>query len=113
MMSRVAPPSRPRRAPVAGLATIVGVAAALLIATLALPRPTPAASAAPAQLPQARSAAASSTENAGTPASAAIDGDLSTRWSSAFPGGLCWWARTGGCAPGRGPPSDFPSSSRC
>jgi hypothetical protein len=33
---------------------------------------------------QGRSAAASSTENAGTPASAAVDGDTGTRWSSAF-----------------------------
>ncbi|SEG79548.1 Beta-1,3-glucanase [Actinacidiphila yanglinensis] len=33
---------------------------------------------------QGRTAAASSTENAGTPASAAVDGDTGTRWSSAF-----------------------------
>ncbi|MFI0896757.1 discoidin domain-containing protein [Streptomyces sp. NPDC020983] len=33
---------------------------------------------------QGRPAAASSTENAGTPASAAVDGNTSTRWSSAF-----------------------------
>ncbi|GIH63908.1 discoidin domain-containing protein [Microbispora siamensis] len=33
---------------------------------------------------QGRPSSASSTENAGTPASAAFDGDTSTRWSSAF-----------------------------
>ncbi|SEN62632.1 discoidin domain-containing protein [Actinacidiphila rubida] len=33
---------------------------------------------------QGRPATASSTENAGTPASAAVDGDTGTRWSSAF-----------------------------
>jgi hypothetical protein len=35
-------------------------------------------------LSQGRPATASSTENAGTPASAAVDGDTTTRWSSAF-----------------------------
>ena len=33
---------------------------------------------------QGKTATASSTENAGTPASAAVDGDAGTRWSSAF-----------------------------
>ncbi|MBV9452328.1 MAG: discoidin domain-containing protein, partial [Streptosporangiaceae bacterium] len=33
---------------------------------------------------QGQPATASSTENAGTPASAAVDGDTGTRWSSAF-----------------------------
>ncbi|MDQ1745327.1 MAG: hypothetical protein QOE23_3666, partial [Pseudonocardiales bacterium] len=31
-----------------------------------------------------KTATASSTENAGTPASAAVDGNTGTRWSSAF-----------------------------
>jgi hypothetical protein len=35
-------------------------------------------------LSQGRTATASSTENAGTPASAAVDGSTATRWSSAF-----------------------------
>jgi hypothetical protein len=35
-------------------------------------------------LSQGKTATASSTENAGTPASAAVDGDTGTRWSSAF-----------------------------
>ncbi|WP_405395609.1 discoidin domain-containing protein [Microbispora hainanensis] len=42
------------------------------------------ATAAPALLSQGKTATASSTENAGTPASAAVDGDTGTRWSSAF-----------------------------
>jgi len=42
------------------------------------------ASAADTLLSQGRPATASSTENAGTPASAAVDGDVGTRWSSAF-----------------------------
>ncbi|WP_213450817.1 discoidin domain-containing protein [Rhizomonospora bruguierae] len=42
------------------------------------------ADAAETLLSQGRPATASSTENAGTPASAAVDGNTSTRWSSAF-----------------------------
>ncbi|WP_344615607.1 discoidin domain-containing protein, partial [Dactylosporangium salmoneum] len=42
------------------------------------------ASAATQLLSQGKTATASSTENAGTPASAAFDGDAGTRWSSAF-----------------------------
>ncbi len=42
------------------------------------------ATAAPALLSQGKTATASSTENAGTPASAAVDGNTGTRWSSAF-----------------------------
>ncbi|SDZ17211.1 F5/8 type C domain-containing protein [Micromonospora pattaloongensis] len=44
----------------------------------------PAAQAAPVLLSQGRPALASSTENGGTPASAAVDGNTGTRWSSAF-----------------------------
>src|SRR5690349_15110259 len=43
-----------------------------------------AASAAPVLLSQGRPATASSTENATFPASAAVDGNTGTRWSSAF-----------------------------
>ncbi|MFI8966892.1 discoidin domain-containing protein [Streptomyces sp. NPDC053493] len=43
-----------------------------------------AGAAAPALLSQGRPVTASSQENAGTPAAAAVDGDLGTRWSSAF-----------------------------
>jgi beta-glucanase (GH16 family) len=46
---------------------------------------TPATSGSTATLlSQGHSATASSAENAGTPASAAVDGDATTRWSSAF-----------------------------
>ncbi|HXA61338.1 MAG TPA: glycoside hydrolase family 3 C-terminal domain-containing protein [Streptosporangiaceae bacterium] len=38
----------------------------------------------PANAAQGKAASASSTENAGTPASAAVDGNTTTRWSSAF-----------------------------
>ncbi len=60
----------------AALWTATAVAAALL----AVPS-TPAF--ADTLLSQGKTATASSTENAGTPASAAVDGDAGTRWSSA------------------------------
>ena len=57
----------------------------LLAALVTVPRGGTAAAAAPVLLSQGRPATASSTENAGTPASAAVDGNLTgTRWSSAF-----------------------------
>ncbi|WP_405147371.1 DUF1996 domain-containing protein [Sphaerisporangium sp. NBC_01403] len=62
-------------------AMLVGALVALLggsIVTAASP-----ASAADALISQGRTATASSTENAGTPASAAFDGNGGTRWSSA------------------------------
>ncbi|EFL32191.1 glycoside hydrolase family 18 [Streptomyces viridochromogenes DSM 40736] len=59
------------------LATTIGLALAML--TVAAP---PAAAA--DLLSQGRPATASSTENASTPASAAVDGDTTTRWSSTF-----------------------------
>src|SRR5882724_2685560 len=43
-----------------------------------------AAYAGPALLSQGKAATASSTEAAGTPAAAALDGNTGTRWSSAF-----------------------------
>ncbi|MFD5621149.1 discoidin domain-containing protein [Streptomyces yangpuensis] len=48
------------------------------------PPPPPTAQAAPVLLSQGRPATASSIEGAGTPASAAVDGDNGTRWSSQF-----------------------------
>jgi hypothetical protein len=56
---------------------------ALLVAG-AVAVPAAPASAAPVLLSQNKPTTASSTENAGTPASAAVDGNTGTRWSSAF-----------------------------
>ncbi|WP_157538192.1 discoidin domain-containing protein [Kitasatospora azatica] len=62
-----------------------GAALALpTISTAAVATPTVAAASADTLLSQGKAATASSTENAGTPASAAVDGDPTTRWSSAF-----------------------------
>ncbi|MFB7950561.1 discoidin domain-containing protein, partial [Kitasatospora phosalacinea] len=57
--------------------------AVLALLTSLLVTNTPVAQAAPALLSQGRPVTASSVENAGTPASAAVDGDNGTRWSSA------------------------------
>ncbi|MBM9508178.1 discoidin domain-containing protein [Actinacidiphila acididurans] len=57
---------------------------AALVATFALAITQNSARAAGSLLSQGKTATASSTENAGTPASAAVDGDTTTRWSSAF-----------------------------
>ncbi|GGO06243.1 discoidin domain-containing protein [Microbispora bryophytorum] len=62
-----------------GLSLVLAAALALFASVVAGP-----AYAAPVLLSQGRTATASSTENAGTPASAAVDGDTGTRWSSAF-----------------------------
>lgn len=74
-------PNRPsagrRRAAVASL--VVAVVAALLLVA-----PAQRADAASVLLSQGRSVTASSQENAGTPAGAAVDGDGGTRWSSAW-----------------------------
>ncbi|WNI19517.1 discoidin domain-containing protein [Streptomyces sp. ITFR-21] len=56
---------------------------AALIATIALVALQTPARAAGTPLSQGKTATASSTENAGTPASSAVDGDNGTRWSSA------------------------------
>ncbi|MFB9903153.1 discoidin domain-containing protein [Allokutzneria oryzae] len=61
------------------LTSILAIAT-VLVATISPTR----ASAAPTLLSQGKAATASSTENGGTPASAAVDGDPTTRWSSAF-----------------------------
>ncbi|MBB5867109.1 hypothetical protein F4553_000488 [Allocatelliglobosispora scoriae] len=62
---------------------VVGVAVTALIGAL-LTSQALSASAAETPLSQGRPATASSTENGGTPASAAVDGNLGTRWASAF-----------------------------
>ncbi|MER5705892.1 discoidin domain-containing protein [Micromonospora sp. NPDC002296] len=74
---RPAPGLRPARR-----RTLVGLVLAL-VAALAPAGASPAG-AAPVLLSQGRPATASSTENAGTPASAAVDGSTGTRWASAF-----------------------------
>ncbi|MFI8825018.1 discoidin domain-containing protein [Streptomyces sp. NPDC053431] len=74
--SRSRPPGRSRT-------RILGLVTALLGGLLAL-APAGAAQAAPVLLSQGRPVTASSQENGGTPATAAVDGDLGTRWSSAF-----------------------------
>ncbi|MFJ5881322.1 discoidin domain-containing protein [Kitasatospora cineracea] len=68
-----------RRAPLCALLAVTALLASLLLALT----PAPTARAAGALLSQGRPATASSAENAGTPASAAVDGDNGTRWSSA------------------------------
>ncbi|MBG6104945.1 hypothetical protein IW249_005359 [Micromonospora vinacea] len=62
---------------------LVGLTVALVAALTPTGTTTPA-QAAPSLLSQGRTATASSTENAGTPASAAVDGNTGTRWASAF-----------------------------
>src|SRR4051812_46370312 len=61
----------------------LALAAAALAGVLAAVAPVPAG-AAPTLLSQNKPATASSVENAGTPASAAVDGNPATRWASAF-----------------------------
>ncbi|MEU5311619.1 discoidin domain-containing protein [Streptomyces sp. NPDC021562] len=63
----------------------LGVVLAAMAALLALPTAhAPAARAADVPLSQGRTATASAEENAATAAGNAVDGDLGTRWSSAF-----------------------------
>ncbi|MGI5448208.1 discoidin domain-containing protein [Streptomyces sp. CA-243310] len=63
--------------------TVATLAAALVAALLVL-LPGATASAAPTLLSQGRPTAASTVEGGGTPASAAVDGNTDTRWSSQF-----------------------------
>ncbi|MEU3061482.1 discoidin domain-containing protein [Streptomyces subrutilus] len=63
--------------------TVAALAAALVAALLVL-LPGTAAQAAPVLLSQGKPATASSSEGAGTPAGAAVDGNNGTRWSSQF-----------------------------
>jgi hypothetical protein len=62
---------------------LVGAVLALVVAVYAVVTVT-TAQAADTLLSQGKTATASSTENANTPASAAVDGNTGTRWSSAF-----------------------------
>ncbi|MFJ9340368.1 discoidin domain-containing protein [Streptomyces sp. NPDC101733] len=63
--------------------TVATLAAALVAALLVL-LPGSTATAAPTLLSQGKPATASTVEGGGTPASAAVDGDNGTRWSSQF-----------------------------
>ncbi len=72
------------RAPSGRRRLVLGLVAAALLATVALVAPLPWASAADTLLSQGKPVTASSVENAGTPASAAVDGNTATRWSSQF-----------------------------
>src|SRR5262245_35231606 len=60
------------------------LAAAVILALTPFASRTAPAHADPTLLSQGKPVTASSTENGGTPASAAVDGDNGTRWSSAF-----------------------------
>ncbi|MEU8715309.1 beta-1,3-glucanase family protein [Streptomyces sp. NPDC001414] len=76
----------PTRRPPSGAVrprTALGLVVVLIAAFFAVLAPTPA-HAADQLLSQGRPATASSTENASFPASAAVDGNTGTRWSSAF-----------------------------
>ncbi|MCJ0874529.1 discoidin domain-containing protein [Streptomyces sp. AP-93] len=76
-------PHPSRRLPRPSRLTVASLAAALVAALLVL-LPGTAATAAPTLLSQGKAATASSIEGAGTPASAAVDGNNGTRWSSQF-----------------------------
>ncbi|MFF3856440.1 discoidin domain-containing protein [Micromonospora sp. NPDC002575] len=82
MTSRVTP-ARPKAGRRPWRRTAVGVVVALVAALTPTVLAAPA-HAAPVLLSQGRPATASSTEGAGFPASAAVDGNTGTRWSSAF-----------------------------
>jgi beta-glucosidase len=75
------PPARRRLRRPAGLATALTAVLLVLAGYTTLVVST--ADAAATLLSQGKPATASSTENAGTPAAAAVDGDGATRWSSA------------------------------
>ncbi|MFD0313155.1 discoidin domain-containing protein [Streptomyces flavalbus] len=80
--SSAAPPHR--RPPTATRRGLVGLVTTALLGALLALVPAQAAHAAPVLLSQGKQVTASSQENGGTPATAAVDGDLGTRWSSAF-----------------------------
>jgi hypothetical protein len=79
---RLLPRVRTRGRPTALLA--VGATVLATVAAFSASTPAAAAACATNNLAQGRTATASSTENGGTPASAAVDGNAGTRWSSAF-----------------------------
>ncbi|MFE4453685.1 discoidin domain-containing protein [Streptomyces sp. NPDC056796] len=74
---------RPRPAPAGRRSGVLAVIAGLVLSLLAFV-PQTSASAAPTLLSQGKTVTSSSQENDGTPASAAVDGNNGTRWSSAF-----------------------------
>lgn len=74
----VSRPSVSRRFTIAGVVAVLVAGIGLMVA------PLNSAHAAATLLSQGKTATASSTENGGTPASAAVDGNTGTRWSSAF-----------------------------
>ncbi|MFE9696696.1 discoidin domain-containing protein [Streptomyces sp. NPDC006270] len=83
------PPAAPlprgpgRRQPAPVSRGVVGAVVAALAATLLVFAPAAPAEAAPVLLSQGQPVTASSEENHGTPATAAVDGNPTTRWSSA------------------------------
>ncbi|RKE16973.1 discoidin domain-containing protein [Streptomyces sp. TLI_171] len=77
------PPARAPRPAASPTRALAAALAAALVAALVLLLPATRAQAAPVLLSQGRTATASSTENYGTPASNAVDGNTGTRWSSA------------------------------
>ncbi|WP_078883748.1 discoidin domain-containing protein [Streptomyces sp. NRRL S-340] len=77
----VLPPGRRHFAPARPVT--VGALVTALVGALLVLLPAPAAQAAPVLLSQGKPVTASSQENYGTPAADAVDGDLTTRWSSA------------------------------
>ncbi|WP_329112360.1 discoidin domain-containing protein [Streptomyces sp. NBC_01353] len=79
----VATPSH-GRTPAAARRGIAATVVTTLVAALLAFLPAPAAQAAPVLLSQGKPVTASSQENGGTAAAGAVDGDLGTRWSSAF-----------------------------
>ncbi|MEU3255540.1 discoidin domain-containing protein [Streptomyces sp. NPDC006997] len=81
--SSAAPPLR-RPPTTARRRGLVGVLTTALLGALLVLAPAQAAHAAPVLLSQGKQVTASSQEHDGTPATAAVDGDLGTRWSSGF-----------------------------
>jgi hypothetical protein len=82
----LAPPTgspAPRTSVLSSRRNIVAAVITALFASLLLFVPMRSAHAADTLLSQGKPVTASSTENAGTPASAAVDGNTGTRWSSA------------------------------
>ncbi|MFJ3088804.1 discoidin domain-containing protein [Streptomyces sp. NPDC086838] len=79
------PPSLRRPAPSTGRRRtgVLAAVAGLVVSLLAFV-PSTSANAAPSLLSQGKTVTTSSQESAGTPATAAVDGDNGTRWSSAF-----------------------------
>ncbi|MFF0739205.1 discoidin domain-containing protein [Streptomyces sp. NPDC004111] len=79
------PPTRPPHRPPARAPrrTLAGILAGTLTAVLLTLLPAAPATAAPVLLSQNKPVTASSQENSGTPATAAVDGNTGTRWSSA------------------------------